>query len=292
MEQFLDKWDLQYAWRIQNPTSDRRTCHASHGISRRLDYCFISLNFMCYLSTCSIGNSYCSDHSPVVSELQFNTEGGRRQFIFPIDLCYSDQFKAQLSENIQMVKKENFGANPHSLWEVIKSTIQSTAIRFKSLQKKIRKELIEKYEVKISRKIMERDKEPSPLLKKGFTEDIECLNYSLDSLFNEGKAINYASKLARRYGEKGKCTKYFLDKFKKDKSKPVISQLVTNNGTISDNKAILKEAENFYSELFKEGSVLLPTESLDSVPKISLSVAESMSTPISLDELLQALKSM
>ena len=109
LEQFLGKWDLQDAWRIQNPMSDRRTCHSSHGISRHLDYCFISLNFMCYLSSCSIGNSYCSDHSPVVSKFQFNTEGGKRQFIFPVDLCYSDQFKVQLSENIQMVKKENFG---------------------------------------------------------------------------------------------------------------------------------------------------------------------------------------
>ena len=78
---------------------------------------------------------------------------------------------------------------------MIKSTIQSTAIRFKSLQKKIRKELIEEYEAKISKKIMERDKEPSLLLKKGFTGDIDHLNYSLDLLFNEGKAINYASKL-------------------------------------------------------------------------------------------------
>ena len=69
-------------------------------------------------------------------------------------------------------------------------------------------------------------------------------------------------------------------------------QLVTNNGTISENKAILKEAENFYSELFKEESVLLPTDNLDSVPKISISDVEIMSTPISLDKLLQALKSM
>ena len=132
----------------------------------------------------------------------------KKQFIFPVNLCYSEQFKIQLSENIQLIKKDNSNANPHTLWELIKSTIRSTSLRFKGLQKQIRKELVEEYESKIAKKMLQRDQEESGLLKKGFTEEIEYLNHSLDSLFNEGKALKYASNLARWYGEKGKCTKY------------------------------------------------------------------------------------
>ena len=292
LEQFLEKWELQDAWRIQNPTSDRHSCHAIHGTSRRLDYCFVSLNFMCFLSSCSIGNAYCSDHSLILSEFLFNSDGGRRQFIFPVDLCYSDQFKVQLTENVTSIKKDNPSANPHTLWELIKSTICSSALKFKGLQKRIRKELVEEYESKFAKKMLERDQEPSSLLKKGFTDEIQYLNHSLDTLFNEGKALKYASNLARWYGEKGKCTKYFLNRFKKDKSKPVISQLVTNEGTLTHNAEILKQAEKFYADLFQEESVLLPTEKLDSVPKISPDDFELMSTPISLDELHQALRKM
>ena len=197
LEQFLEKWELQDAWHIQNPSSDRRTCHVLHGSSRRIDYCFVSLNFMCFLSSCSIGNGYCSDHSLIMSELLFNSEGGKKQFIFPVDLCYSEQFKIQLFENIQLIKKDNSNANPHTLWELIKSTIHSTSLRFKGLQKRIRKELVEEYESKIAKKMLQRDQEESGLLKKGFTEEIEYLNHSLDSLFNEGKALKYASNLAR-----------------------------------------------------------------------------------------------
>ena len=82
LEQFLEKWELQDAWHIQNPSSDRRTCHVLHGSSRRIDYCFVSLNFMCFLSSCSIGNAYCSDHSPIMSEFLFNSEGGKKTIYF------------------------------------------------------------------------------------------------------------------------------------------------------------------------------------------------------------------
>ena len=132
-----------------------------------------------------------------MSEFLFNSEGGKKQFIFPVDLCYSEQFKIQLSQNIQLIKKDNSNANPHTLWELIKSTIRSTSLRFKGLQKRIRKELVEEYESKIAKKMLQRDQEESGLLKKGFTEEIEYLNHSLDSLFNEGKALKYASNLAR-----------------------------------------------------------------------------------------------
>ena len=175
---------------------------------------------------------------------------------------------------------------------MIKATICSSALKFKGLQKRIRKELVEEYEAKIAQKFLDRDQESSLLLKKGITDDINALNKDLDALFSEGKALRYTSNLARWYGETGKGTKYFLNKFKKDKSKPVISQLITNSGEITNNHEILRQAEMFYSDLFQEDPILLPTENLDSFPKISDLDLQVMSEEISVEELFQALKYM
>ena len=175
---------------------------------------------------------------------------------------------------------------------MIKATIHSSALKFKGLQKRIRKELVEEYEAKIAQKFLERDQDSSCLLKKGLTDYINALNKDLDALFSEDKALKYASNLAHWYGESGKGTKYFLNKFKKDKSKPIISQLITDSGEITSNEEILRQAELFYSDLFTEEPVLLPTENLDVVPKISDVDLQVMSEDITVNELYQALKSM
>ena len=57
LEHILDKWELQDVWRLQNPTSNRCTHFHNSQHSRRLDYCFVSLNFMCHVSKCTIGNA-------------------------------------------------------------------------------------------------------------------------------------------------------------------------------------------------------------------------------------------
>ena len=79
-EDFLERWELQDVWRLQNPTSNRCAHFHVRQQSRRLDYCFVSLNFMCHVSKCKIGNAYCSDHSPILSEFVFNLQGGRKPF--------------------------------------------------------------------------------------------------------------------------------------------------------------------------------------------------------------------
>ena len=292
LDRLLDKWDLQDMWRIQNPHSNRCSFHSLHHMSSRLDYCFVSLNFACYVADCIIGNAYCSDHSPVISQFSFNAPGGKRPFIFPIDLCYSDQFRLELNKNLEQVKVENDSANPHTKWELIKSTIRSTALKFKGLQSKIRKELVEEYEAKISHKMFLRDSCSDRLGKKDITTDIDNLNKQLDALFSEGKAIKYAGNLARWYGEKDKCSKYFLDKFKIDKGRPVISQLMTNDGVVTNNQAILKQAHSFFSSLYQEEPIFLPTDKLDSVRTLTSGDIEIMAQDISIDELFNVVKSM
>ena len=184
---FLEKWDLEDVWRLQHPNTTRFTHHDKNSQSRRIDYFFSSVNVNAYISDCEIGNSYCSDHSPLATKLKFNDTLGRRSFCFPVDLCVSEQYKVELSEKLNYVRKENPEANPHTLWEIIKATIRSSALRFKSLQSWIRKCLVEEYEVKIARKTHERDMETNVFTKTDLSDEINRLNKSLDSIFEEEK---------------------------------------------------------------------------------------------------------
>ena len=190
------------------------------------------------------------------------------------------------------LRRNNNSANPHTLWELIKATIRAMALRFKSLQSKLRKELVEEYEAKIAFKEDERNNEESYLLKKGISDEIDALNKDLDALFQEGKAIRYASNLARWYNERNKGSKYFLNKFKLDKGKPIMSHLVTKDGLISDNDKILDEAYKFYLNLYKSEPVLLPSDDLDSTHSLSFYDKQVMAEDITIEELQLALKSM
>ena len=156
---------------------------------------------MPYVTQCEIGFAYCSDHCPV-SALQFSKDKGKKRFMFPVDLCYSDQFKRQLSENIEIVRNKNKSANPHTLWELIKMTVGSTAFKFKSLQSCCRKQIIEDFEGKIAKELAMLDKEDSPLLCVDHFDKIAQLTSSLDSMFKEGREVKYAASLAKWYGEK------------------------------------------------------------------------------------------
>ena len=120
-------------------------------------------------------------------DLLFNDQAGQRPFIFPVELCFSEQFKFDLLENIKQVKAENPEANPHNRWELIKTTIRSTALSFKRTQSKIRKEMVESLELKIAKQTILLDQENSHLLKAGHNEKIKQLNKELDNLFQEGK---------------------------------------------------------------------------------------------------------
>ena len=292
---FIDKWEMQDAWRLQNPFTKQFT-HRQVGSNnyqpRRLDYVFMSLNLSPYVYDTKIGVSYCSDHSPLIVELRFNEEGGKRPFIFPVDLCHSEEFRGLLKNNLSQVKKENKDANPHTLWDIMKSTVRTTALRFKSLQKKIRKELVEELEAKIAKDTIQMDLEPSLLMKANYSEKIQQHNKELDNLFQEGKALKYARNLAKWYGESSKPTAYFLNKFKVDKGKPIISTLITDKGTVTTNAQILKEAHRFYSNLYQKKEIKLPSNDRDQVRTLVPAFQQAMSQEISINEMYSALKSM
>ena len=71
-----------------------------------------------------------------------------------------------------------------------------------------------------------------------------------------------------------------------------MSQLTTDHGVVTSNVEILKQAFEFYSNLYQEHSISLPRENLDVTPTLTEMESQIMSTDLTLDELKDALKTM
>ena len=291
---FLDKWELQDTWRILHPYDSRFTHRASgHQInSSRIDYVFSSLNISPYITDCEIGPSFSSDHSPLHAILTFDDKAGRGYYKFPTDLCYSDVYRSKLIYNWKQVSGENREANPDTRWDLFKCTINSTAISFKSFLSKCRKEMVESFECRIAELSTARDLESCNLRKAHFVHEIDKAQKDLDNLFADQRKESYARNLARWYSEKGHTTKYFLSKFKKDKDRSSISQLISGTGLIQENSDILKEAHRFYSGIYKKDKCFPPFPEVDEVPVISDLESLLLAEPITEEEMYCALKSM
>ena len=291
----IDKWDLQDIWRLHNPFAKKYTHRGtySRGFSaQRLDYIFSSLNFTPCFVDCSIGNSFCSDHSPMQAILNFESQNRRSHFIFPTELCYSVQYKVKLQEEWSKVLQHNQDCNPNTKLDLFKCTVNRTAISFQSFKTKLTKELVERCEAKIVKASQLRDTEASPLMRANYMEQINQFNDELNNLFAERKQEKYAANLARWYSERGQTTSYFLEKFKKDRERPNISQIISGATMVYDNVNILKEAHRFYSGLYSKGHCCPPFPEMDEVPVISEDDFFVLSDPISLEELYASLKSM
>ena len=181
----MEKWDLQDVWRVQHPHSKK----CSHfppppSNSSHLDYCFVSLEFSCFIKSCEYGVSYCSDHLPLFTQLHFNNQGPKKNFRFPIDLCASDQFRFLFKSNLEHLKRENMDARPDILWELIKPCARGSALGFKKMSSIYRKEVIESLECKISATQMKMALEPNLLVRASIWESMDHLKKELDGSIN------------------------------------------------------------------------------------------------------------
>ena len=266
--QLINKWELEDIRRLHNPFTKKfshfTNCQRN---SARLDYCFTSATISSFVKECEISSAYGSDHSPLFITLHFPGPPVHRRFNFPVNLCYSDQFKIQLR-------------------------IRGSALGFKKLHTMYHKEMIESIENDLAQVQHQSAFEKNLLLKASYWEKTEQLKEKLNDVYADLTEQRYAANLARWYSKEGCTSKYFLSKFKEDRNHQVISHLLTNEGMVDTNQNILKEAVHFYSLLYAKDSLVLPTDKLDETPQISQFQFDILNKPISLEELHESLKAM
>ena len=80
--------DLRDLWRIRDPKSKRFTFHQNHDsgrIQRRLDYFLISNVLQETVIRADVLTSFCSDHSPIIFTISFESNNKRGNLI---NLCW------------------------------------------------------------------------------------------------------------------------------------------------------------------------------------------------------------
>ena len=165
-----------------------------------------------------------------------------------LDTEYQQQIRHNIKETIQINKE----ANPNTLWEIIKSTIRNTTIKYTSGKKK--QDI--KQEQKLKNEIKEIEKQISKTTNQGEIEQLKIkLNETkieLDSII-EAKVngiLIRAKAQAVEYNEKN--SSYFSNLEKKRAESKTITRLNVNGKDITNQSDIRSAQHHFYSNLYKK----------------------------------------
>ena len=156
---------------------------------------------------------------------------------------YVNAIKSEIKETIE----QNQNLHALLLWDFLKCHIRGKSISFSSLKSKQRRKQENNLIVEISSLGKRLVQSPTMETKKMLDEKMK----NLETLI-ETKTAGVMLRSKARWVEHGeKHTKYFLNLEKRDYNKKVISKLKKSDGTeITDPNHILREEENFYTNLY------------------------------------------
>ena len=126
-------------WRAHHPNKSQFTWHSNTKppIFSRLDYFLISDNLSNCALSCQIKSGYKSDHSLVELNLDFiQQQRGKGYFKLNNSLLLETEYQNTIRKGISDIVEINQGANPNTLWEIIKGTIRNETIKYASIKKK------------------------------------------------------------------------------------------------------------------------------------------------------------
>lgn len=299
----IDEYDLVDVWRHYHPTLRQYTRHQkTPQVLSRLDYIFVSGNFLNNCVKSKILPGIQSDHSVVVIQFKDNQPlRGKGYWKLNCSYLHHD------SDYINMVKDEikkfkqihqNSECNPNILWDCLKCVITGISTEYCSRKKKERM----KEKVQLLNDI---EKIRSCLNNNTSTIDSELVK--LDELENklnkiydfETKGLMIRSRM--RWLEEGeKCSKYFCNLENRAWQKKTINRVQNSQGNIvSDPNIILQEIQSFYSKLYSECDRDVQNENSNDtifsnldIPQLSEGEKHYLENPLSRNEIFDVIKSM
>lgn len=258
IHEFLEQNNLADVWRIQNPskrTFTWRKPFSSDLIMSRLDYFFISEDFLSKVNSAAIKPRYKSDHSRVTLDLNFaKVKRGRGYWKINNKHLKDKQFVEKVNDIIMQFKYEVKSKEESPIdiqWENLKNRMTDFAKTFSIHKAKEKSQMIEKFE----RRIMILDEKLLTLEtmedKKKCLEDIKKTEMFLMNEHDEKvKAAMFRSK-AQFYLEGEKNSKYFFNLERNRSRAKIISAIRNESGTIiTKPHLILEEEKLFYKRLY------------------------------------------
>ena len=139
LNSILETHCLTDIWRAHHPNKSQFTWHSNTKppIFSRLDYFLISDNLSNCALLCQIKSGYKSDHSLVELNLDFiQQQRGKGYFKLNNSLLLKTEYQNTIRKGISDIVEINQGANPNTLWEIIKGTVRNETIKYASIKKK------------------------------------------------------------------------------------------------------------------------------------------------------------
>ena len=131
LKSILELHNLIDIWRVYHPNKKQFTWHSNTKphIFSRLDYFLISDNLSNYTISSKIKAGYKTDHSLVEINLDFIQQPkGRGYFKMNNSLLLDVNYQTCIKQGITEIAEINQGANPNTLWELIKGTIRTNQL--------------------------------------------------------------------------------------------------------------------------------------------------------------------
>lgn len=240
---------------MYHPNKAQFTWHSNTKppIFSRLDYFLISDNLSNNTLSCTIRAGYKTDHSLVEINFDFIQQPkGRGYFKLNNSLLLDDKYQTGIKRAINDIVQINQGANPNTLWELIKGSIRNETIKYSSIKKK--KQNIQEQKLINDIQNIETHIGDSQnigileTLKKELTLKTNELEDIIDKRIN-GIILRSKSQYVE-YNEKN--SKYFSNLEKKQSEKKIMKTLKQDGNIITDIKDIMNLQSKFYTNLYKK----------------------------------------
>ena len=249
VKKYMDEFELKDIWRHQHPTKSGFTWRRRRPLVQcRLDFFLISFGLVNLIEKCDILPSLNSDHSMITCKIVLNnSERGPGYWKLNTSLLMDTEYKIMVKQTIDTTLEDNKGANPNTMWDIIKTSIRGATINFASNKKRIRsknKHILEAHITKLEHK-----------LNSQYNETVENtitdLKTKLNQLYDNETKIKIANSKLKWMVEGEKNTKYFLNLEKRNYNNKTISRLQKENGTIIIEKDnILNYQHDYYKALY------------------------------------------
>ena len=263
---YMEQTEMIDIWRFQHPDESTFTWSRRNPtkILCRLDFFLTSYGLTEKIESSTIKPGFRSDHSPVfITLVPFSSQRGKGFWKLNCSLLSDLDYIKKIKEVIKETAELNINANPNTLWDVIKMCVKGESIKYGSFKKK-----------ELNKNISEIQEQIDLLLKKYYDDpddesNIENLDLKKEELNNIIAIKTHGAFIRSRVKEidqSERNTRYFFNLEKRNANIKSINRLELPNGEITeDQTVILKEMENFYTNLYKSSVVDNPATFMDDI---------------------------
>lgn len=297
IQYFLDTYKVADPWRFKYPSSRSYSFFSPvHHSYSRIDYFLVDSKLLSSVRRCDYEAIVISDHAPHLMQLAFLNKSMPRTWRFNNLLLAEKPFRDFISAQTELFLSINDTGevSKSTLWEALKAFLRGHIISYSAAANKQRTERI----FTITNQIIDIDRRYSASPTPDLYKERLKLQTEFDLLTTNETARQLLQARHRSYEHGEKAGKLLALQIRQSAASRMITEVRTSSGQITaDQQDINKEFENFYTRLYSSESVG-DTKLFDTffcgldIPTISMEDKEQLEAPLSLEELIQSIKSM